>query len=246
MKKVVALAAAGVLAFTLAGCSSGAEESANVISQNAATNTAPSASTQTEQASQKEEIKDLIIAESGWSAGSSGYVHYGIRIQNPNQGHAAQYPVINITQKDAEGNVIASDKQTLFFILPGTEVAWGGQAGNGTAPATVEFSVTVNDSNGWLEVPDGFEPYNPMEAVSVTETTTSIGTSNFAGEVKNNMPDQSNAQISVLLRNDAGEIVGGFGGFASNIPSGGTMAYEVSGYQAIPHTSISAYAMPWS
>ncbi|MCG4849454.1 hypothetical protein L0P44_12390, partial [Streptococcus gordonii] len=79
------------------------------------------------------------ITESGWSVVGDGWVYYGFALKNTNKDVEAQMPTVTITGKAEDGSIVFSDKQTLFVVLPGETVHYGFQAGNGTAPATVEF-----------------------------------------------------------------------------------------------------------
>lgn len=232
MKRIVALGAAAALAATLAGC-------ASPSGQEAADN-APSATEQQASPAPAQENK-LTVVDSGWSADEEGYVHYGIIIKNEGA-QGAQFPVIKVTGKDADGAVISSDEQTLMEIYPGQELAWGGQAGNGTAPDTVEFEVSAS-SNNWKDA----EPVEPMFEVSgLSAQDSGYGTVNFVGEVTNlTDADMDQAAVVVLLRDGAGTIVGGYTNFVSNVPTGGTTSFDVLGYGVPAYETIEGSAQPW-
>lgn len=232
MKRIVALGAAAALAATLAGCASpSGQEPAD---------SAPSASEQQASQAPAQENK-LTVVDSGWSADEQGYVHYGIIIKNEGA-QGALFPVIKVTGKDADGAVISSDEQTLMEINPGQELAWGGQAGNGTAPATVEFELSVGSSN-WQDA-DAAEPMFEVSGLSAQDS--GYGTVNFVGEVTNlTDADRDQAAVVVLLRDEAGAIVGGYTSFVSNVPAGGTTSFDVLGYGVPAYDAIEGSAQPW-
>lgn len=232
MKRIVALGAAAALAATLAGCASpSGQEPAD---------SAPSTSEQQANQAPAQENK-LSVVDSGWSADEQGYVHYGIIIKNEGA-QGALFPVIKVTGKDADGAVISSDEQTLMEINPGQELAWGGQAGNGTAPATVEFELSVGSSN-WQDA-DAAEPMFEVSGLSAQDS--GYGTVNFVGEVTNlTDADRDQAAVVVLLRDEAGTIVGGYTSFVSNVPAGGTTSFDVLGYGVPAYDAIEGSAQPW-
>ncbi|MBC5584461.1 hypothetical protein H8S61_09660 [Eggerthella sp. NSJ-70] len=232
MKRIVALGAAAALAATLAGCASpSGQEPAD---------SAPNASEQQANQAPAQENK-LTVVDSGWSADEQGYVHYGIIIKNEGA-QGALFPVIKVTGKDADGAVISSDEQTLMKINPGQELAWGGQAGNGTAPATVEFELSVGSSN-WQDA-DAAEPMFEVSGLSAQDS--GYGTVNFVGEVTNlTDADRDQAAVVVLLRDEAGAIVGGYTSFVSNVPAGGTTSFDVLGYGVPAYDAIEGSAQPW-
>lgn len=232
MKRIVALGAAAALAATLAGCASpSGQEPAD---------SAPNASEQQANQAPAQENK-LTVVDSGWSADEQGYVHYGIIIKNEGA-QGALFPVIKVTGKDADGAVISSDEQTLMEINPGQELTWGGQAGNGTAPATVEFELSVGSSN-WQDA-DAAEPMFEVSGLSAQDS--GYGTVNFVGEVTNlTDTDRDQAAVVVLLRDEAGAIVGGYTSFVSNVPAGGTTSFDVLGYGVPAYDAIGGSAQPW-
>lgn len=232
MKRIVALGAAAALAATLAGCASpSGQEPAD---------SAPSASEQQASQAPAQENK-LTVVDSGWSADEQGYIHYGIIIKNEGA-QGALFPVIKVTGKDADGAVISSDEQTLMEINPGQELAWGGQAGNGAAPATVEFELSVGSSN-WQDA-DAAEPMFEVSGLSAQDS--GYGTVNFVGEVTNlTDADRDQAAVVVLLRDEAGAIVGGYTSFVSNVSAGGTTSFDVLGYGVPAYDAIEGSAQPW-
>ena len=81
----------------------------------------------------------LKIVESGWSANQQGYVHYAFALRNTSTTQQVQYPQITITGRAKDGSIVFSQTQTLIMAFPNQTVYNAGQAGEGTAPATVDF-----------------------------------------------------------------------------------------------------------
>lgn len=228
-KSLAAIGLSAAMATTLiAGCSAPAND--------------PNASNQSEQQSQnidKSQYK-LDITESGYSIDGSGYVHYAVTLKN-DMPDGAMFPVLKITGKDAAGNVVFADEQTLLDVQPGATTAWAGQAGNGTAPDTVEFNVSVAETN-WTTSEKPAE----LEVVNSSANDGGYGTVDFVGEVKNNSDETvDQAALIVILRNDAGEIVGGYNGFTNNVPANGTTAFDVLGYEVPEYSKMDVIALDW-
>ena len=83
----------------------------------------------------------LKIVESGWSADQQGYVHYAFALRNTSKTQQVQYPQITITGRAKDGSIVFSQTQALNMAFPNQTVYDAGQAGEGTAPATVDFVV---------------------------------------------------------------------------------------------------------
>lgn len=234
MRKFVALGAAVALALTLAGCGSEAPEQQ-------AGEGAPTVSQDAEGTAPAKENK-LTVVDSGWSVDDQGYVHYGIIIKNEGS-QGALFPTIKVTGKDEGGNVVSSDEQTLMSLRPDQEVAWGGQAGNGTAPATVEFEPSVGSDN-WQDSDANIDMFT-IDGVSAQDS--GYGTVNFVGEITSQLTDTDMDQVavSIILRNGDGAIVGGYTGFANNLAAGATTSFDVLGYGVPPYADFEAWAQPW-
>lgn len=225
-KTIIATAAAFALCATLVGCGSG--ESAPAESADA-----PEA----QQVEQKEE-GEVVLVESGWSA-EDGYIMFGIVLENTGS-QAAEFPTVQITAKDESGAIISSDDVVLSVIAPGEKVAFGSQAGNGTAPATVEFSVIDADfTDKPLTQPATFSIEGANEQADEYGWVTWVGQIANTSEV-----DCGMVNVSVILRN-GGAIVGGYSGYVDNLKADMTQSFEVDGYSVPEHDSFETYAMAW-
>lgn len=190
------------------------------------------------------QVQQLKLDESGWTADDSGYVHYGVVITNPNANKDAKNPVIRVTGKDSSGNVVFSEDQYLFDIAPQQQVAFGTQAGHGTAPASVDFELVVKSSN-WV---DGSPLATAPFAISSTsETDSGYGTYSFAGIVANNTSkNYDTVAVTALLRDANGAIVSGYTSYVQGLNAGSSASFDTSGYNLSDFASVTYYAQAWS
>ena len=190
------------------------------------------------------------IVESGYSVSSSGYVHYAVTIQNDSEDQALLCPEIIITGRRKDGGVVFSDTQTYNVISPGTEMTFTGQAGNGNAPAEVEFQTGSSMGSTWTSSLSSDECYT-VKNVSYVEG--SLGGS-FVGEVVTNsgatealagQPLHDNVRIDLVLKDGSGKMVGGFETFITPAKEGESTTFEVRLYDDIPFDSYEVYASVW-
>lgn len=233
------VAAAVAVSIAIAGCTGcGTNAGTNSGSQDSAS----AASAQSEQSSPK----SLEIAESGYQISDSGYVHYGIKLRNPNTSIAATFPVVHITCKDASGAIVSSNDWTLGVVLPQEEAYYANQAGNGSVPedAQVEFTVSV-DQNKWkAATPKAAEPY----AIDGLNRVDSTYRTSYTGQVTMNVDDQSYAKpmLVLILRDADGHIVYGTSTYLNSALTKGTpSAFEFGVYQAPEAASFEVHANPW-
>lgn len=224
-RRFVVFTMTAILCLALLGCS-GANEP---------TPEAQDTSSSETQASETNEPKDIEVVESGWSF-VDGYVFYAVKMKNPNTNLAADLPTVTITGKDVDGKILFSEESYVTSLPPNSLSYTGGQAGNGNAPATVDFSVNVG-AYGWT-------PENPQEeeAFTITNTNEVVGDymTNYTGEITMNYEHRmsTNARITVVLRDADGNITGGYHGLLLDLTVGKSTPFDVTGYADIPHTSF--------
>lgn len=191
----------------------------------------------------------LEVVESGWSVDAHGYVCYGVGIRNASSEFDVMYPEVSIVGRNAEGDVLFSDQQTLFAAFAGQAVYFGGIAGNGTAPASVEFSVVAPES---FNVSEKAVQAPVLRVGEISSTPDGFGGTAFTGEVALEEGDYLDAgsgdvAVSVILRDEQGAIVYGATNFVSRPSKGKNVAFEVDGYTgSVPaYATVEAYAQPW-
>jgi len=240
LSKIIVLTVVVTMAMFAFGCSG--QSSTSSTSDTSGKSETASASGATTEAS---EPVDLILDEAGYSVGSSGFVYYGFKLTNPNSGHKAQFPAVTITGKAADGSIVFSDEQIMMDIFPGESIVYGFQAGNGTAPETVDFSVSVGKSN-WNKTD---EIRSDLYTVTNTsEVEGDYGNVNYTGEITLNKEFEAAEQpaITLILRDDAGKIIYGTTTFLmSELSVGQAKAFDISGYDLPAHTSYEITATPW-
>lgn len=78
------------------------------------------------------------IDASGWWA-KDCYIHYGIKITNPNADLIARDVVVRITGYDESGEIPSQDEDVISFIGPDSTIGFAGECGNGQKPTNVEI-----------------------------------------------------------------------------------------------------------
>lgn len=188
-----------------------------------------------------------VLVESGWSADSSGYIYYGMGLRNDSADKVVLYPFVTITGRDAKGGVLFVHEQAISSLAPGQTLYFGGLAGNGNVPATVEFAV-IEPEDWALETWTGEGISFSVDNVSTVKD--SLWGLSFTGEVSlesGSYADEGMGSIAVtaILRDAAGEIVYGETDFADRPTSARSVAFEVPCMGAPDYESVDIYVQPW-
>ncbi len=188
---------------------------------------------------------ELSIVESGWSVGAHGYVHFGIGLKNSDGPAAIAFPTIKVYGYDANDNLIFTDEKTYSAIEPGQTVYFGDQAGNGTAPARVEFE-TVTPS-GVALAPAAEAP--AYELFDSAESAGADGMYSFLAKLKlQSAPsgfDKTQVFLSAILRDKQGNIVAGYNNFCDCPSVGSTVPVSIDVNNPPTHASCDIYAAQW-
>lgn len=234
MKKIVAIAAAGALAFTLAGCSSNTVESRP--SEEPASNLV-----------QKEEApKDLNVVESGWSEQADGMISYAAIVENPNAAWMANYANVTVTGKDANGAILFSNKDTLPYVFPGGKQAiCSGANVDAASLSDIEVTASVADKNWTQETVQAADADTVLQVTNLNEIAGEYGDYSFTGELLSNMDDPMNAvHISIVIRDESGAIVRGCDTYVNDVAPGSTTPFQAYAFGDMPeHASYEAYAV---
>lgn len=191
----------------------------------------------------------LELAETGWSA-KGGYVMYGFALKNPSADVRVDFPMVTVTGRAADGSVLFSDDQALAASFPGTTTYFGGQAGNGTAPATVEFTLHEPEAYN-VHVQEGAAP-------SFAVGNTALVSDGFGGQVcTGEVSVESGAgadgslimsgmvAVSVILRNDAGAIAYGASTFIDEPTQGQKASFEIPLSYVPDYAGYEVHAQIW-
>lgn len=188
---------------------------------------------------------ELSIAESGWSVGEHGYVHFGIGLKNSDGPAAIAFPTIKVYGYDADDNLIFTDEKTYSAIEPGQTVYFGDQTGNGTAPARVEFE-TVTPSGVALATATEAPVYEIFDS---TESAGADGMQSFLAKLKlQSAPsgfDKTQVFLSAILRDKQGNIVAGYNNFCDCPAVGSTVPVSIDVNDPPTHASCDIYAAQW-
>ncbi len=191
--------------------------------------------------------ESLEISENGWSVTDSGYVMYALTLENKSDDLTVEYPEIVITGRDKNGAVVFSTSQILNVIHPGQRLTYGCQAGNGKVPATVEFSIMRPQD---YQIPPMSGKAAEFEVSNVVESGSSGQLTSFTGEVTlvgGGSDDVQTGQVwlSLVLRDDAGEIIYGENGFVTCPAEGESIPFELEIYDCPSYATAEVVAMAW-
>lgn len=188
----------------------------------------------------------LEIVESGWSVDSGGYVNYAFALRN-NSGVQVDYPGVTITGRDEDGRVLFSQEQYVSGIPAGGTRYFGFQAGNGTAPAEVEFT-PINPPDYFLGSEE--DTTSAFSVSGVRAVSDGLGGIKVVGEVTTERigdeDDLGQVSLTAVLRDESGAIVYGSTGYASRPSVGQTTSFEVLMIGAPDdYADLEVYAAQW-
>lgn len=180
------------------------------------------------------------IDASGWWA-KDCYIHYGIKITNPNANLIARDVTIRITGYDETGEMLSQDEDVISFIGPASTTGFAGECGNGQKPASVEIEVV--GTGVWQEAAGYAEP---LLIASIEEADKGYYRYEYTGGVTNNTGTYvSIAPISILLEDEQGNILAGYSGSTKRIKTGRTKDYQITINTAPDHAQVEVFAQ-WS
>ena len=194
-----------------------------------------------------EEAKDILkITDSGWSA-ESGLVQYGLVIKNTSKDLWVDYPQITITGRAKDGSILFSDTEILGAIAPNGSIHVGNMAGNGTAPATVEFE-PVNPDEWTVRKGEPVKAQFSISNVSVVDL--GYGMANVTGEVTTLDDEErtdmsSDVRLNLILRNSDGEIVYGSTAFVPRPDLNESTSFEIPCLDLPEFEKAEVYAVGW-
>jgi eukaryotic-like serine/threonine-protein kinase len=192
----------------------------------------------------------LEIVESGWSAGTNGYVHYAVGVKNTSEDTAYELVTIKVTGYDKDNNLIFSDDCGVMIALPNQTSYYSGQAGGGgTAPARVEFTLQRNSTTSTAQMTEPLE----MKVTSLTASKGTLGT-DFVGTYSVSGTDAALASIpsymnstaiTLVLRDADGNIVYGTNSYDYNLTLGEGKTFQINASNLPDYATAEAYVQPW-
>lgn len=191
--------------------------------------------------------ESLGIVESGWGVSAGGYVMYALTLENTSDDLVVEYPEVLITGRDEDGSVLFTDSQVLWVIYPGEQLTYACQAGNGQAPATVEFALAAPQD---YQVTVGEGEATTFEVSDFSVRAGSYGSTLFTGEVTTvSQGDEGDGMgdvwLSVILRDEAGKIVYADHGDCRRPGEGKSSAFEIDVYDCPAYATAEVVGMAW-
>lgn len=195
-------------------------------------------------------LASLQVTESWWGdSDGNGLFEYLFALKNTSDDLLISFPGVRIVGRDASGAIVSSDEQLLNTIFPGQTIYFGGIAGNGVAPETVEFTPFIGSSGGSTAA-RGTETEFAWSNVSVVPDA--IGHLSVVGEMSCALRGAeegylSSAAVTAVFRDGAGNIVYGTTGFLTPPAEGETVPFELTtnAGQELDYASVELYAIPW-
>ena len=244
---VVALLAIGLVFFFVLGrgkeghaTSAGSGEAAETPTS---TTTAPDGAT----------VADLPLetAEYGWSIDSMGYVHVVVGLQNTSENMAVDMPIIRVTGYDAAGAQTFTEEQGAMVSLPGqTSYVYVQSTTEAGTTARVEVALEVGATTKGRRVTTPIS----LEVSGISARADSFGGLTITGSVSlggdgswsESAPLSNSVMLTSVLRDDAGQIVGGAIDFLTTVPAAGESAsFSITDYGAPDYATVEVHAQPW-
>lgn len=192
---------------------------------------------------QKAAPSDIVVNESGFTTDEHGIVYFAAIVSNPNSNWAAERIEVTAISKDESGTIIGTQKQMVKLLFANGKTAVCGTAKNASAPASVDFQVSV-PANAWTQTDVTQADFEKdIHINGINEINDGSIMTSFTGEAVNNSKiAYSVPAVNVVLRAEDGSIVTGYSGFVTTeMPSGSVMPFSVDAFNVPAHASIEAY-----
>ncbi len=196
------------------------------------------------------EPQEIILVASGWSqpdssSGEYKSIPYAVKIQNPNEDYAVDFPTITITARDEEGKILTTKDQVLNSIAAGDTAYYGNSiVYEGGMPAEVEISVSNSDRDYTLQDDTRYVRQSDFEIFNVSEK--SGYTTSFTGEITNNSTANLDRLIVIVIYKQGDSIIGGDVEYLDDLGAGETKPFELTArFGSLEYDSYEFYAMPW-
>ena len=193
----------------------------------------------------------LKIAEYGWSVDSMGYVHAVVGLQNTSENMAVDMPIIRVTGYDDAGTQTFTEEQGAMVSLPGQTsyiyVQSTTEAGT-TARVEVALEIGATTKERRVSTPISLEVSDVSARVDSFGGLTITGNVSLGGDGlwSESAPLSNSVMLTSVLRDDAGQIVGGAIDFLTTVPAAGESApFSITDYVAPDYATVEVHAQPW-
>lgn len=188
----------------------------------------------------------LKIAESGWSVGPGGCVQYAITLENTSDDLIIEFPEVIITGRSASGSIVFSSSQVMGVVFPNSTLTFACMEGNGTVPATVDFTLAKPKDYG-VSIGTGRPTEYKMHDVAARRGANDKVV--VTGEVEkiaegDESISGSDVWLSVVLRDDDGAIVSGTNGFVTSPGLGERMPFSITIYDCPEYATLEVVPLP--
>lgn len=182
----------------------------------------------------------LGIAESGWSVDPSGCVRYAITLENTSDDLIIGFPEVIITGRSASGSIVFSSSQVMGVVFPNSTLTFACMEGNGTAPASVDFTLAKPKDYG-VSIGTGRPTEYKMHDVAARRGANDKVV--VTGEVEkiaegDEFISGGDVWLSVVLRDDDGAIVSGSHGFVTSPGLGERMPFSITIYDCPEYATL--------
>lgn len=193
----------------------------------------------------------LKIAEYGWSIDSMGYVRVVVGLQNTSENMAVDMPIIRVTGYDDTGAQTFTEEQGAIVSLPGQTsyiyVQSGTEAGT-TARVEVALEAGATTKERRVTTPVSLDVSGVSAKADSFGGLTIVGSVSLDGDGSwgESAPLSNSVMLTSVLRDDAGQIVGGTTDFLTNVPAAGeSVPFSITDYAAPDYATVEVHAQPW-
>ena len=193
----------------------------------------------------------LKIAEYGWSVDSMGYVHAVVGLQNTSENMAVDMPIIRVTGYDGAGAQTFTEEQGAMISLPGqTSYIYVQPTTEAGTTARVEVTLEAGATTKERRVTTPIS----LEVSGISARADSFGGLTITGSVSlsgdglwsESAPLSNSVMLTSVLRDDAGQIVGGAIDFLTTVPAAGeSTPFSIADYGASDYATVEVHAQPW-
>ena len=198
-------------------------------------------------------VDDLLlkIAEYGWSVDSMGYVHAVVGLQNTSENMAVDMPIIRVTGYDGAGAQTFTEEQGAMVSLPGQTsyiyVQSTTEAGT-TARVEVTLEAGATTKERRVTAPISLNVSGVAAKADAFGGLTVTGNVSLGGDGpwSESAPLSNSVMLTSVLRDDAGQIVGGAIDFLTSVPAAGeSTPFSIADYAASDYATVEVHAQPW-
>lgn len=193
----------------------------------------------------KDQTDGMVKIVDSWWEYRSGTLSYIYGVTNTSDDILVNYPEVRATGKAGDGSIVHTQTNTFAAIYPGETVYYTFSTLCNTAPETVEFTA-VEPRASFLETDSEGKPV--FDFSNLTDTTVEYATTITGELTAERLPANRNpipAFVTVILRDEAGAIVGGTTAMVSTVAEGESVPFEVTLIEAPDYASFEVHARTW-